>query len=222
MPADEDMQLSGELNLKLILLQQRLAVLDELLLHRSVGVDRETAAYYASVMDKYGNFFNAVTIALKSSFYVELLAFLGVKLNKNNQIISDQYAIASVYNLATKYNKKKEYLELVIKYEHELCMVDAVRHKIAHATTSKTLYEMQVPNYYSLVKMLNGVGEFIMNLHDQICGIPGRNAPHILNEENPYAKDTERLIHEIAFSSESEYMRAKYANAKMRIMNQVK
>jgi hypothetical protein len=217
MTQEQQKQLSNELNLRIVLLQQRLAVLDELLLHQSRQVDPETASYYVQVLNKYGNFFNAITNSLKSSLYVELLAVLGVKLNRSGQLIADRWATASIYNLALQHDMKDEYVKLVEDYKTGLVLIDDVRHHIAHATKLEELNALYVPGYNHIVELLNRVAEFVMTIHDDLHGIPGLNKPHTLEEENPYADDTESLISAIASSSESKEMRIRYADAKSKM-----
>lgn len=210
-------KLSEELNLRMVLLQQRLAILDEILLHVSTKLDTETARYYSDVLNRYGNFFYSINHALKSSFYVELLAFLGVKLDKNKQIISDRWAQASVYNLAVIANRREAYMKLLARYRDDVVLVDEVRHKIAHATALTELNNLNVPGYDRTVMFLNEVAGFVMEIHDRVHGIPGWNKPHTLDDENVYADDTEGLIHSITSSSRADEMRIRYKDAKQRM-----
>lgn len=211
--------LSQELNLKLILLEQRISVFDELMLHTSRTLNESTANYYVQVFNKYGNFFNAIRFALASSFYVELLAFLGIKLDKNKQIIRDRWATASVYNLASECNKKADYLEIVDKHKEAISLIDEVRHHIAHATSQEELNKLLVPGYNRVVELMNDVAGIVMTLHDELCGVPGWNKPHTLQEDNDFENDTEELINAISTSSNSKSMRLKYNKAKKDMRN---
>ncbi|HSX30740.1 MAG TPA: hypothetical protein VLE99_02385 [Candidatus Saccharimonadales bacterium] len=218
MNQEQQKQLSTELNFKLVLLQQRAAVLDELFLHLSTSVDTETAEYYVQVMNRYGNFFNAIIHSLRTSLYIELLAILGVKLNKNGDVIADRHATASIYNLAILSNREDEYLELVEKHKTDIALVDKIRHHLAHAATSlDELNKQHVPGHNRVVSLLNGLAGFVMTVRDELHGIPGLNKPYLLEDENPYADDTERLISALALSSRSEEMRAQYIKARSKM-----
>lgn len=207
-------KLSEQLNFKLELLEGRLVVLDEIALHISTAVNEETAKYYSAVLGKYGPFFNTIIPALQLSFYIELHAFLGVKLNKNGEIINDKWATSSVYNLASMHRMSREYMQLVGKYSGEISMIDGVRHKIAHASDRDELNSMLIPGFNRIKAMLNDIASFVMTIHDELHGIPGYNVPHTIEDENAYADHTERLIFDVCSSSRSKEMRERYLQAK--------
>lgn len=210
-------KLSEELNLKILLLGQKQAVLDELLLHKSKQTDLEAASYYVGVMNKYGNFFRSVELSLKISLYVELHALLGVTINNNEHLIQDKKGKSSVFALAMATQNKKAYEHIISKHKDNIIMISKVRHAIAHATNLDELASLFVPSFISVVQLLNEIAELVMDIHDNLHGIAGYNQPHTLKIENEYADDTERLIHDISTPPEKDEFRKKYLSARKEI-----
>ena len=207
-------KLSEELNLKIRLLGQKHAVLDELLLHKSKQTDQAAASYYVDVMNNYGNFFRSVELSLKTSLYVDLHALLGVTINNNDQLIQDKNGRSSIFSLALTTGNKMTYENIISKHEGNIIMISKVRHAIAHATSQDELANLFVPSYISVVKLLNEVAEFVMAIHDEQHGVAGYNEPHRLEINNEYADDTERLIYSISTTSKREKYRKQYLNAR--------
>jgi len=217
MSNEELKELSKELTFKLLLLQQRISVYDELMLHKSRALNEKTAKFYVAAMNQYGNFFVAVENSLVISLYVELLSFLGVKLNKNNEIIHDIWGDASLYRLAEGKNDIKEFLELITKHKFALGLIDEIRHHVAHAKRVKETTQLLMPGYHETVGLLNDASAYLMKVHDEVRGIVGWNKPHLLNEENEAANDTEELLAAISKSPDSEGIRSEYLSSKQKM-----
>jgi hypothetical protein len=203
-------KVSEELNLKITLIGQKQAVLDELLLHKSKQTDSVAAKYYVDVMNKYGNFFKAIELSLKSSLYVDLHAMLGVTINNNENLIQDKRGKSSVFALALATDNEAAYQKIIATHKNNIIMISKIRHAIAHATSLEELTNLFVPSYVSVARLLNEVAEFIMTTHDELHDIPGWNKPHTLEIENDFADDTERLINAIASSTNKQEMRERY------------